>query len=285
VSWVPFHDALRRGAKRGLSRSARFIYLELSLEARPYHGRLPLPFGFKSVVAAVHDVLGGSRREVAEAIEVLTQTDAEGLPMIAIEGQTGRQTLVVCAFDRWVREDKSAARTRRWRNKQTPEDQPDTSSGDASRDVTVTTGDAESVTPCDGPREEKRREEKIEESRFGVLEVEVFEHWISGWRRFVGGVRIPKLDAKRRGKIRARLREGYSVEDLKLALDGLWSSSWHLENRKHDIELVCRDAPHVDEFIARASARADSHEPESPRTAPDEGPVVPMPAKVAAGVS
>ncbi len=83
-------------------------------------------------------------------------------------------------------------------------------------------------------------------------EREVFEHWVLGWRRVVKGTRPPVLDDKRRGKIRARLADGYTVADLKLAVDGMWATPWNVEGKHWDIELVCRDSGKVDRFIGLA---------------------------------
>lgn len=63
-----------------------------------------------------------------------------------------------------------------------------------------------------------------------------------------------KLDEKRRKKIRDRLKDGYTVADLKDAIDGITKSPHHMgENESSaiydDIELICRDGPHVDKFI------------------------------------
>lgn len=63
-----------------------------------------------------------------------------------------------------------------------------------------------------------------------------------------------KLDDKRRKKIRDRLKDGYSARDLMDAVDGIQKSPHHMgENDRatvyDDIELICRDGPHVDKFI------------------------------------
>lgn len=86
----------------------------------------------------------------------------------------------------------------------------------------------------------------------------VHEHYLAGWHRVVSGTRAPILDRTRAGKIRARLAEGYSQEDLCRAIDGMWASEWHVENRRWDLELVVRDAKHVDQFLAKAPAPVSS---------------------------
>lgn len=68
-----------------------------------------------------------------------------------------------------------------------------------------------------------------------------------------------KLDKKRRRKINDRLKEKYTVEDLKQAVDGCSLSPHHMGENKtgtiyDDLGLICRDASHVDKFIKQANA-------------------------------
>jgi hypothetical protein len=68
------------------------------------------------------------------------------------------------------------------------------------------------------------------------------------------------LDTKRSRAIAARLK-AYSVEQLKLAIDGCKASPWHQgQNDRHqvydDIELICRDAKRVEAFIARVGQKS-----------------------------
>lgn len=80
----------------------------------------------------------------------------------------------------------------------------------------------------------------------------VFAHW-----QQVHGHPTAKLGdtkSKRYKAIAGRLRDGYSVEQLKAAVDGCKRSPHHMgENERatvyDDIELICRDAAHVDKFI------------------------------------
>jgi hypothetical protein len=82
---------------------------------------------------------------------------------------------------------------------------------------------------------------------------EVFAYWQSTLKH-----PRAKLDRKRRDKIRLRLKDGYSTSDLMAAIDGIRKSAHHMGQNQQgqvydDIELICRDAPHVDKFIKLAS--------------------------------
>lgn len=81
------------------------------------------------------------------------------------------------------------------------------------------------------------------------------------WRSIMGHARA-RLDDSRKKIILARLKDGYTVEDLCLAIDGNKASAWHQgENDRggiyDGIELICRSASHVDKFI-RAGEQAHS---------------------------
>lgn len=63
-----------------------------------------------------------------------------------------------------------------------------------------------------------------------------------------------KLDAKRDRAIKARLKDGYTVDQLCKAVDGCKLSPHHMGKNDtstvyDDIELICRDGPKVDKFI------------------------------------
>ena len=84
---------------------------------------------------------------------------------------------------------------------------------------------------------------------------EVFQHWQAVMRHPQA-----RLDVKRRKAIGARLKEGYSVDQLKQAIDGCKASPWHQgQNDRHlvydDIGLICRDAQRVEAFIARVAGQ------------------------------
>lgn len=64
----------------------------------------------------------------------------------------------------------------------------------------------------------------------------------------------PHSEMKEWRKIAARLKEGYSVEDLCIAIDGCHKSAWHCgENPEHriyqNLELIVRDSSKVNQFM------------------------------------
>lgn len=79
---------------------------------------------------------------------------------------------------------------------------------------------------------------------------QVFDHWKTRLNH-------PKarLDEKRKKAIRGRLADGYSVAELKTAIDGCRASPFHQGSNDRgkvfdDLDLICRDAKHVEQFIA-----------------------------------
>jgi hypothetical protein len=87
---------------------------------------------------------------------------------------------------------------------------------------------------------------------------EVFGYWAVKQSHLTGTTPSNlKLTKDRRGKIEARLREKYTVEDLKLAVDGVFSTAFNVEKRFTDLELICRNASKLDRFIDAGRMLAD----------------------------
>jgi Helix-turn-helix domain len=89
--------------------------------------------------------------------------------------------------------------------------------------------------------------EKIDSRTADVRQV--FDHWKTRLNH-------PKarLDEKRKRAVRGRLADGFSVEDLKTAIDGCRSSPFHQGGNDRgqvydSLTLICRDAEHVERFI------------------------------------
>lgn len=68
-----------------------------------------------------------------------------------------------------------------------------------------------------------------------------------------------QFTGKRRRNVEKRLEDGYAVEDLFAAVDGCSVTPHNMgENDRgeafNDLELICRDAAHVDRFIRNAAS-------------------------------
>lgn len=103
------------------------------------------------------------------------------------------------------------------------------------------------------------------------------------WKTTMGHHRA-RLDVRRAKAIRAMLAIGYSVDDLELAIFGCSVSPFHQGQNDRgtkfeDIALICRDAEHVDKFIALAEkvmAKRTAHLSKSPeKSAPMSAQPVP----------
>lgn len=86
----------------------------------------------------------------------------------------------------------------------------------------------------------------------------VFNHW-----RSVTGHNKAILDPKRTKLINAALKLGYTVEQLKQAIDGNKASPFHQGNNDRKmvydgLDLILRDAAQIDKFIALADGRGTS---------------------------
>ena len=84
---------------------------------------------------------------------------------------------------------------------------------------------------------------------------DIFSYWKSTMNH-----RGAKLDSTRRKIIAARLRDGYTSPDLKLAIDGCRLSPFHMGQNDQTvvydgIEVIFKSADNVDKFIALASRK------------------------------
>lgn len=102
----------------------------------------------------------------------------------------------------------------------------------------------ECTTSCPEKVRGEEKEEKEEDVRA------VHDHWVS----VMGKRATETIRPERRTKILARLREGFSVEQLKHAIDGCKASPFHSgKNDKgtvyNDIGLICRNGSKVEAFL------------------------------------
>jgi hypothetical protein len=184
--WVKFHDKLCTGAKRGLPRAVRFVFMELCLASRPGRGVIDLPIGMQDL-DAIHDILGGNRDEVAEAMRLLTTVprptadDRKPRAMVELAGEDGARRLTIPSWATWNSGQESpGASTERSRKHRKKQAEPDDGNGESNdgqdNDGNERNGDATAMQrslhddatamqrQCNGPatlyRGEERRGEK-----------------------------------------------------------------------------------------------------------------------------
>lgn len=83
-------------------------------------------------------------------------------------------------------------------------------------------------------------------------EREIFEFWFAR-----AGKSSAKLTPKRRMKIRARIKDGYTVEQIKRAIDGVCSSEWHRGANDRgvnytELEMILRTGDNVEKYLELA---------------------------------
>lgn len=88
----------------------------------------------------------------------------------------------------------------------------------------------------------------------------VFEHW-----KTVMGSPRSRPDAKRLKLISARLKDGYTPDQLKMAITGCSLSAWNMgrndRNRAfNSVDLIFRDAAKVDQFLAMYETPPESED-------------------------
>jgi uncharacterized phage protein (TIGR02220 family) len=80
-------------------------------------------------------------------------------------------------------------------------------------------------------------------------EREIFLHW----QRVLDKPKA-KLTPERRSRVRARLRDGYTVADIKKAIDAVAASDWHRGSNDRDREytdlvLICQNGSKLETYI------------------------------------
>jgi len=91
----------------------------------------------------------------------------------------------------------------------------------------------------------------------------LYSYWADRMGVSEGGMRRKRSTTagrRRVGKVRARLAEGYSEEQIQVAIRGCAASPWHMGDnprgiRYDDLELICRDGEHLRKFAEIAFKR------------------------------
>lgn len=108
-----------------------------------------------------------------------------------------------------------------------------------------------------------KAQENVKDTK--AQEDEVFVYW-----RKATGKPKASFTAQRRQKVRARLREGYSVVSIKKAIDFVAGDSFYNGDNDAgkaylDLELICRNATKLEQYIERGGG-----EETGPQTTGDE---------------
>ncbi len=78
----------------------------------------------------------------------------------------------------------------------------------------------------------------------------VFDYWNKKRSAVLPGRRrTAKATPKRLSKVKDRLAEGCTVDDLKLAVDGCLGNPFNVEGGYVDLELICRDDSKVTQYL------------------------------------
>ncbi|MBK1717291.1 hypothetical protein [Thiocystis violacea] len=128
-------------------------------------------------------------------------------------------------------------------------------------DVAISDPDPVTARPAtpNPPIPELGRQPNVDLSLLPTPCPDLVQHIFTHWQQAMNKPRA-KLDTKRRAAIAARLKDGYSVEDLLSAVDGCKGSAWHQgQNDRHrpfnDLSLICRDGAHVEQFLDLATGQ------------------------------
>ena len=93
---------------------------------------------------------------------------------------------------------------------------------------------------------EKAEVKKFDTEKFDSDISNVFSFWKSVFNK----ADRTKLEGKRLTAIKARLKEGYSADEIKTAIRNVSKSQWHIDNGQTDIELICRNQINLDKYLA-----------------------------------
>lgn len=117
---------------------------------------------------------------------------------------------------------------------------------------------------CEG-NANKEQETKNKEQLLKTNVSNVFLFWKETFKKTDRTI----LKGVRETKIKARLNEGYSVDEIKQAILNVSCSQHHIDGGYTDIELICRDQAHLDKYIAMGGStkiKSNESKPEAIET-------------------
>jgi len=95
--------------------------------------------------------------------------------------------------------------------------------------------------------------------------ISVFDYWNKKRSAVLQGrPRTAKATPVRLAKVKARLAEDFTVDELKSAVDGCLGNERNVEGGYIDLELICRDDQHVTQYMQWARTDSASQRSEYP---------------------
>ena len=88
-------------------------------------------------------------------------------------------------------------------------------------------------------------QEPLTKNKYVNEVAEVFEFW----KTTFGKMATTKLSDERKRKIIARLKDGYTVEQIKQAIVNCSQNEFNIAGGHTDIELICRDVKHLERYM------------------------------------
>lgn len=133
--------------------------------------------------------------------------------------------------------------------------------GNGGNEVSNEQGNASNAEKLSNTNNKDNNKDNNIKNKYANEVAEVFEFWKS----IFGKTEQTILTDKRKAKIIGRLKDGYTVEQIKQAIYNCSRSDYHVSNNYIDVELICRDVEKIDRFLGlteqvRNQAKS-SHQP------------------------
>lgn len=143
--------------------------------------------------------------------------------------------------------------------------QPDLSETNHQTNHRQTTHEPKPIRETRDKKEKNKQQGSLGVEANGTIKA-VWNHYVSSYadRFSEGRANRLKLDSSGRlGKIKARLREGYTKHNLCRAIDGYFASEWHVERGKVELEYILRNQSTVEEGLTKADQAEERRDPHS----------------------
>jgi hypothetical protein len=273
-----FHEAFAEVSAKGMAEAdwkARLVWVPKLIEYNPPVSPNVVKAWFKSLSSAPECALKAQAiRRVRAYLQGMSEGFRKAMPEYMLNGDIKINRHVEFALDDSPSEfesEESTASRNEPQQPAAPGPAPDPELDDPEPDDPPTppepgdgspkrnAGKPASVPPPEPPAPPPKKPKPRSEAANAAID-EVFAYWREKL------MPRAKRDAKRLSRIRARIAEGYTAAELKLAVDGAMRDPWLMgEDRNaraggwRDCETLFRDASQVDRLIALA---------EEPRSGP-----------------